>query len=247
MKNPRINLHIHSIYSDGNSTIENIIKKAISEGLEHIAITDHFTNSWKADIIPSLDTNSKIDRYRSEISSYQSDLKRRKETLQVFTGVEIDLGSSKEYILKHIKPFDYDLILFEYLESLESIPFIKSLLISWRKAYSLKKPFPLLGLAHFDPSNFLCQGFQVLINFLLENEIFIEFNSSYSQYYSRKYSLFYEKVKEVGILVSIGCDSHDTKRLADINGPWEAVNDYLLQNNLFELIKKLNQIERKRQ
>ena len=246
MKIPRINLHIHSTYSDGKSPIEKIIKKAISEGLEYIAITDHFTNSGKANIIPSLDTISKIDEYRSEISICQSYLKKRNEILQVFIGIEIDLGSSKDYILEYIKPGDYDIILFEYLESLESIAFINSLLVSWRKTKSPLKPFPLLGLAHFDPSHFLYQGLQVLINFLLENEIFIELNSSYSQYYSRKYSLFYEKVKEAGILVSIGCDSHDTKLLADINGPWEVINDYLLQNNLIQLIRKLNKIEKQR-
>jgi histidinol phosphatase-like PHP family hydrolase len=246
MKIPRINLHIHSTYSDGKSTIEKIIKKALSECLECIAITDHFTNSWKANIIPNLDTISKINKYRSEISLYQSNLEKRNEKLQVLTGVEIDLGSSKEYILKHIKPEDYDIILFEYLESLESIAFIKSLLGSWKKQKSLNKRFPLFGLAHIDPSYFLRQGLQVLMNFLLENDIFIEFNSNYSQYYSRTYSLFYEKIKEAGILVSIGCDSHDTNRLADINGPWEAINDYLLQDNLFKLIKKVNSIERMR-
>ena len=242
MNIPRINLHVHSTYSDGKSSIEKIIKKAISEGLEYIAITDHFTNSWKANIIPTLDTSYKIDKYRSEISTCQSYLKKRKEKLHVFTGIEIDLGSSKEHILEYIKPEDYDIILFEYLESIESIAFIKSLLVSWRKIKSPNKPFPLLGLAHFDPSYFLYQGLQVLINFLLENEIFIELNSSYSQYYSRKYSLFYEKVKEAGILVSIGCDSHDTKRLADISGPWEAIKDYLLQNNVFQLISKIERI-----
>ena len=239
MQNPRINLHIHSNYSDGKNSIEKIIKKAISESLEYIAITDHFTNSWKADIIPSLDTISKIDKYRNAILTCQSYLKKRDEKLQVFTGVEIDLGSSKEYILEYINPEDYDIILFEYLKSLESIAFIKSLLVSWKKEKSPNKPFPLIGLAHFDSSYFLYQGLQVLINFLLENEIFIELNSSYSQYYSRKYSLFYDKIKEVGIKVSIGCDSHDTNHLADINGPWEAIKDYLLQNNLFQLIAKI--------
>jgi len=247
MKIPRINLHIHSNYSDGKNSIEKIIKKAISEGLEYIAITDHFTNSWKANIIPTLDTISKIDKYRNEIFMCQSYLKKRNEKLQVFTGIEIDLGSSKDYILEYIKPNDYDIILFEYLESIESIAFVKSLLVLWRKIKSPNKPFPLLGLAHFDPSFFLYQGLQVLINFLLENEIFIELNSSYSQYYSRKYSLFYEKVKEAEIIVSIGCDSHDTNRLADINGPWEAINDYLLQNNLIQLITKINNIEKQRE
>ncbi len=45
---PKINLHIHSNYSDGKQTINQIVDKAIKLELDYIAITDHFTNSWKA-------------------------------------------------------------------------------------------------------------------------------------------------------------------------------------------------------
>ena len=239
MKIPNINLHIHSTYSDGKFSIEKIVKKAISEDLEYIAITDHFTNSWKADIIPTLNTNSKIKNYLSEISRCQSFLKKRNEKLQIYTGIEIDLGCSKEHILKLINIEDYDIVLFEYLETLESIAFINSLLGMWRKLKTLNKPFPLLGLAHFDPSNFLHQGLQVVINFLIENEFFLELNSHYSQYYSRKNSLFYEKLRDAGIMVSIGSDSHGLDRITDISGPLKAIEDYSLQNNLFQLIRKI--------
>ena len=33
MKLPKLNLHIHSIYSDGRNTIEQIVKKALKTGL----------------------------------------------------------------------------------------------------------------------------------------------------------------------------------------------------------------------
>jgi len=39
---PNIDLHIHSLYSDGTSNIEDIIRQAESNGLEAIAITDHY-------------------------------------------------------------------------------------------------------------------------------------------------------------------------------------------------------------
>ena len=54
MNFPKINLHIHSTFSDGRNTIKQIIKRAIQLNLSYICITDHFTNSWKAGVIPTL-------------------------------------------------------------------------------------------------------------------------------------------------------------------------------------------------
>lgn len=39
----KVNLHIHSTYSDGKSTVESIIKQAENKGYRTIAITDHNT------------------------------------------------------------------------------------------------------------------------------------------------------------------------------------------------------------
>ena len=38
-----VNLHIHSTFSDGNMTPEEIINQAKAKGFEHISITDHNT------------------------------------------------------------------------------------------------------------------------------------------------------------------------------------------------------------
>ncbi len=37
----KADLHIHTIYSDGSGTVEEVLRKSISEGLDIIAITDH--------------------------------------------------------------------------------------------------------------------------------------------------------------------------------------------------------------
>jgi predicted metal-dependent phosphoesterase TrpH len=59
MKVPKFNLHIHSIYSDGKNTIKKIVEKSLKLELEYIAITDHFTDSWKARVINTLDSKKK--------------------------------------------------------------------------------------------------------------------------------------------------------------------------------------------
>ncbi|MHA1105450.1 MAG: PHP domain-containing protein [Promethearchaeota archaeon] len=240
MNIPRINLHVHSTYSDGKSSIEKIIKKAISEGLEYIAITDHFTNSWKANIIPTLDTAYKIDKYLDEVETLNLQVKEKNQNLIVLKGIEIDLGSSDGYISSLIKPLDFDIILFEYLETHESISFLKNIISKWKNNVNGKR-LPLLGLAHFDPSYFQFSNMDILFSFLSEFNIFFEFNSRYSQYYSTKYTPFFQKMKIREISVSIGSDSHNLSNIGNLKEPLEAIKYFSLQQQLFKLIKVLDE------
>ena len=234
---PKLNLHIHSIYSDGRNNIEQIVKKALKTGLDYICITDHFTNSWKADIIPNLNNLDKIKRYLGEISHFKELLAKENKNLTLLKGVEIDLSSSEKYIINNISPNKFDLILFEYLENFEGIAFIKKILEYWKKNNYNK--FPLIGLAHFDPSFFIIRGLDLLLDFLKHYNIIIEFNSSYPQFYSRKHEIFYNKLKDSGIKVSIGCDSHHISSLKDIESPYKMIEFYNLEDNLKDLIDSL--------
>lgn len=239
MEFPKLNLHIHSNYSDGKNSIKQIVKKSIQHKLNYIAITDHFTNSWKAKIIPNLDSKDKINDYLIEIEEYQRYIKRKNVNLKLFKGIEIDISSSETYILNLLNPYEFDIILFEYLENPEGIAFIKNLLTAWKKRYTKYKVSPILGLAHFDPSFFMYDSFDLLILFLKEYNIYFEFNSSYSQYYSSKFLDFFNKLKENNILVAIGCDSHNLLNLNDIKEPINMIRNYELEENLKNLIKLL--------
>ena len=237
MELPKLNLHIHSIYSDGRNTIEQIVKKALKTGLDYICITDHLTNSWKADLIPNLNNLDKIKRYLEEISQLKEFLIKENKDLTLFKGVEIDISSSEKYIINNISPNKFDLILFEYLESFEGIAFVKKILEYWKKKNY--DEFPLIGLAHFDPSFFIIRGLDTLIEFLKQYDIIVEFNSSYPQFYSRKHEIFYNKLKDSGIKVSIGCDSHHISSLRDIESPYKMIEFYNLEENLKDLIDSL--------
>ena len=237
MELPKLNLHIHSIYSDGRNTIEQIVKKALKTDLDYICITDHLTNSWKADLIPNLNNLDKIKRYLEEISQFKEFLKKENKNLTLFKGVEIDISSSEKYIINNISPNKFDLILFEYLESFEGIAFVKRILEYWKKENY--EEFPLIGLAHFDPSFFIIRGLDTLIEFLKQYDIIVEFNSSYPQFYSRKHEIFYNKLKDSGIKVSIGCDSHHISSLKDIESPYKMIEFYNLEENLKDLIDSL--------
>jgi len=235
----KINLHIHSEYSDGKQKISSIIKSAINANLEYIAITDHFSNSWKAKIIPTLNSGEKIDNYIAEIETSNAQLKEKNLKLTVLKGIEIDLGSSDAYILSLIKPQSFDLILFEYLETPESIAFLKNIINNWKGTFRGQQ-LPLLGLAHFDPSFFIYSDLDILFSFLSNFNIFFEFNASYSEYYSAKNGPFFEKVRERSVLVSIGCDTHSISNIGDLEDPFMAIENYGLKKNYFEFITELD-------
>ncbi len=238
---PKINLHIHSNFSDGNNSIKKIVVKSIKLGLDYIAITDHFSNSWKAGIISTLSSNEKISRYLEEIRDCQEFLKTSKKKLKLYKSIEIDLGSSMNFILKYINANEFDIILFEYLESPESIAFITNIIKNW-KNNTPDNQFPILGLAHFDPSFFVHGSLDVLIKFLKKYKIYFEFNSKYPEFYSRRNELFFKKIKEHDIPVAIGCDSHSLRRLDDVEEPLDMIRFYNLENNFNLFIKSLKKL-----
>ena len=240
MELPRLNLHIHSKYSDGKQSISQIVSTALEKGLDYICITDHFTNSWKADVIPNLNSLDKIEMYLDEIDQYQKYLLDEEKQMALFKGIEIDLNSTEKFILSNISPTKFDILLFEYLENIESISFVKKIINYWKRKTKNSKDFPLIGLAHFDPSFFVINGMNILIDFLRQNQIFFEFNSSYPQFYSQKYLSFFEQLKERSILVSVGCDCHHISTLNDIEEAYDRIKLYELENNLIDLIHILD-------
>jgi histidinol phosphatase-like PHP family hydrolase len=239
---PQINLHIHSNFSDGKNSVEEIVESALKSNLDYIAITDHFTDSWK-EWVSKLKNEDIISEYLTEIEICQNYLRETKKNLVLLKGLEVDLSSSEQFIRK-IKPIMFDLILFEYLQDAETIGFLKNLISFWKKNSQDLSDFPIIGLAHFDPSYFIYENLDVLISFLKENKLYFEFNPRYPEYYSRKNQIFFEELKKAKIPVAIGCDSHNNKILNNIEEPMEMIFYYNLENNFQILINQLDKFHR---
>jgi histidinol phosphatase-like PHP family hydrolase len=239
MQFPKLNLHIHSTYSDGKQTIRQIVEKALKLDLKYIAITDHFTDSWKA-WVSKLNNTQTILEYLEELLYCQNYLRIHYSSLILLKGLEIDLGSSLRFIKYLIKINDFDIILLEYLQSYESIAFIKNIIDFWCKELGHKEKLPILGLAHFDPSYFISGNLETLMRFLKEYDIFFEFNSNYPSFYSTRYERFFEMLREFKVLVGIGCDSHNNKTLDNFEEPLEMIKYYNLEENFKKLITKLS-------
>lgn len=237
---PKINLHSHSLYSDGSNSIKQMVKIALEIELNYLAITDHLSDSLKADLIPTLNSADKVQEYLKEINQCDKFLRKNNFDLKLYKGIEIDLGSSSNFIKNLILPQKFDIILFEYLETPEGIAFISEIIKYWKKKVTNKSNFPILGLAHFDPSHFIYGDFSILIEFLKDYNLYFEFNTSYSEYYSRKFNAFFELIKEKMIPVAVGSDAHSAKELVFIEEAYEVIKIYDLESNFKLLLNSLN-------
>jgi len=240
---PKINLHIHSRFSDGANSVDMIVERALELQFDYIAFTDHFSNSWKASVIKTLDTYKKINIYLKTLKEQNVRLRNQNAQLTVLKGIEIDLGSKFDFITRLINPSRFDLILLEYLNSPETLEFARKVLKYWKeKSNDLGKSIPILGLAHFDPSYFIYDDLDLLFDFLKEYSIYYEFNSAYSHYYATKYREVFEKIKTYGIPVGIGADAHQLDGLNYITDPLEKIIYYGLIKNFQSLTKTLDSL-----
>ena len=200
---PLMNLHTHTIWSDGSFLPEDVVRRAFSGGLKHIAITDHFEtrkieNPLRADRFP---------RYLRNIHAVRMMYEGR---INVLAGVEIDTNPVR-CDLKHL-PFDLinqlDLVLFEYVND----PINGGIDLDRLHEVRSKIDVPC-GLCHWDVDRiFKDLDPSILADMLHELDVFVEVSTS--QYYSRDSKQLYEhgerfyRAFDGKVKLSIGTDSH---------------------------------------
>jgi len=203
-----IDLHNHTIFSDGSCHPQKIIETAENIGLNFIAITDHYTTSWKASIINHL-TKKTIPEYLNTIRKI-----REKSQVGVLIGVEIDTESNLQSLIDI--PLDkFELILFEYVKSLNTLKTFYNFI---KKTLDTKKvnEYPIIALAH--PNIHLSLNKNILeeefIPYIVKNEIYFELNTRYSEYYIG-YEPIIKKLIDNGVKFTIGSDSHSISRIGE--------------------------------
>jgi len=180
------NYHIHTEkWSDGESTLEEIIQKAIDAELNEIGITDHY---YTKKGVPKYVDDTGIDEYLQEIEEWN----RKSKNIRILAGLEIDTRPDKNLKITSL-PFDklnrLDYVLFEYVENGGySLP----KLIELRKNLTCE-----VGLAHPNiKKNFSHYKPEELARMLKENNIFLDAccatgrNVTYEKYdgrYSKPY------------------------------------------------------------
>ena len=79
----RGDLHMHSTWSDGRDTIEEMVRASVELGYEYVAITDHSQRAWSSRKLALED----IDDQRAEIEI----VRRRFPQIRLLHGVEVDI------------------------------------------------------------------------------------------------------------------------------------------------------------
>ena len=220
----RLNLHTHTLFSDGDFTAEQIIRTAEEHGLTHIAITDHYATSK----VHSLPPNG-LEDYIASIE----ELKAQHPKIRVLSGVEIDtnpyrcdLDSLPIDLLNRL-----DIVLFEYVQTpdgtaLEDLGMLLE---------SLK---PKCGLAHNDlERNFKGWLPDDVAAYIASFQVFVEINSAWP--YARDGAMFWEKAEDVyrafrgKVPISVGTDvHHHLSEVYNLERPYQFVKRLGLEKDL---------------
>ncbi len=222
MKN--IDLHIHSKFSDGNSTIKSIIETAHAKNIAHLAITDHYTTSWKKYIIKTISLKN--------FQKYIAEIKRERELAQVncLVGIEIDMGSNLSDV-KRIPFGDFEILLFEYVDSL----------VTLKDVISLKNEFEIKAITALAHNGYIkLANMETFSNLLVENDIFFELNSRYLRTSDTGIIQKIKIMKDYNVTFTLGSDAHKKNRIGDVAESLlilEAIDGF---ENLINLNQKRN-------
>jgi len=197
-----INLHSHTTFSDGAYPAEVIVRRAVEEGITHIAITDHLDTAK----VPSLPL-SHLEGYASHVR----ELARKFDgTIEVLVGVEIDAAPSRSDLLSFPagELNRLDLVLFEYIEDPlfggagfdELAPLLRAIRVPKGMAHvDVERVF-----GHISPGQ--------LTELLVSWDMFMEANTAGP--YRRDGAYFFERAEEYyrafkgRVGVSVGADTH---------------------------------------
>ena len=201
-------LHIHSEYSDGSASIEQIIRKAKEVGLKVIAIVDH-------SIEHRFGLNERKARKRQEeIDKYSS-----KYDIEVLSGVECGIKADGEIFIPRFK---FDLILASIHDFLYADEYY------YRIIECLKhRDFDILAHLHSTVFGSLngrdLEKDLEVIDLLVERDIAIELNTAHFS----PPTDFLELLGHARVKYSVGSDSHSIRRVGDVSWGFEMARKYL--------------------
>jgi HisJ family histidinol phosphate phosphatase len=156
-------MHLHSNYSDGKNSLEEMVQASIEAGYTHIAFSDHV---WK--------TSSWLDDYIEEINYLK---KKYNKIIHIYSAVEakvVDLKGNIDLDDKYVSKLDFIYAAFhripigndKYIRASEITNDVKYAIELWYKAFMnvLKNP-KVVAIVH--PTSIFLKS-----NILLNDEIF---------------------------------------------------------------------------
>lgn len=205
-------LHIHSTYSDGDASIEQIVKKAKEVGLKAVAIVDH-------SIEHRFGLNErKAKRRQEEIDKYAS-----KYDIDVLSGIECGIKADGEIVLPRFK---FDLVLASIHDFLYADEYY------YRIIECLKhNDFDILAHLHSTMFGSLngrdLEKDMEIVDLLVERDVALEINTAHLAPPIDFIELLDVKNVKAKVKYSVGSDSHSLRRIGDVSWGFEVARKYL--------------------
>ncbi|MGB9813380.1 MAG: DNA polymerase/3'-5' exonuclease PolX [Thermovenabulum sp.] len=236
LKDIKGDLHMHTDWSDGINTIEEMAKKAMDLGYEYIAITDH-SKSLK------IANGLSVERLKEQIY-YIKNLNEKFNNFDILTGIEVDILSDEVLDFDDEVLKDLDIVVASihtgFKQDREKL--------TRRILKAMENPYVKI-IGH--PTGRLLgkrEGYEIdidrIIEKALETKTALEINSSPDRLDLT--DVYAKKAKEKGVKIVINTDAHESGALEDIkNGifvarrAWLEKKDVLNTRSLKELLMEL--------
>ncbi len=219
----RGDFHIHSKWSDGGNSIEEMVENATGKGYEFIAITDH---SKSLGIAKGLDEN-KLRAQREEIEK----LREKYPQINILHGIEVDIKSDGTLDFNNEILSKFDIVIGAihtgFKQDKETIT--KRIISAMENPYVHIIAHPsgrLIG--ERDPYNV---DMEKVLEYAKKTGTILEINA-YPQRLDLK-DIHCKRAKEMGIMIAIGTDAHWISQLEYMEfGVWVARRGWLEIENI---------------
>lgn len=216
-------LHIHSKWSDGGNSIEEIVRYAIDKGYEFIAITDH---SKSLGVAKGLD-EEKLMAQKEEIER----LRKEYPQINILHGIEVDIKSDGTLDFSDDILSKLDIVIAAIHSGFKQ----DRETITQRLISAMENPYVHI-IAH--PSGRLIgerEPYNVdmerVIEFAKKTGTILEINA-YPQRLDLR-DIYCKKAKESGVMIAIGTDAHWISQLEYMEfGVWVARRGWLEKHNV---------------
>jgi DNA polymerase (family X) len=198
--------HIHSYYSDGVNSLDELIGAARARGWKFLGLSDHSQSAYYAGGLKLPD----LERQKAEVEAKR----RENPDLTIFWGVESDIlaDGSLDYPDEILAQFDF------VIASIHSQFSLPREAMTARLLKALANPYCTM-LGHSSGRLLLARepyahDLEAILQFAGQNQVIMEINAS-------PYRLdldwrWLRRAKELGVLVSINPDAHSLEGLEDV-------------------------------
>ncbi len=208
-----LDMHVHSTYSDGSATIDEIARKAKELGLKAVAVVDH-----SVELYFGL-TEAKAKQRQIEIDNASS-----LYGVKIYSGIECSIDAAGEIMLPD---FDFEFVIASIHEFVYGRSYYERVLRCIEKNEIDVLGHPFSKLFGFDDN--IPEMDRKLVDMAEQLGIAIELNSSHKS----PTESFLELCRDRKLTYSIGSDAHNLSKVGDVGWSVENAKRYMTRAKLF--------------